>query len=165
MATSPATPVIYSIKFLVFNSFTADFFAPKNGKCCKNQPVICSLHIFFVFSLFQHLLSNKHSLFSWKQSTKFTWLKYYQIRQFYFITLHISFFFSGTASITSKFCSFLAFFTRYWETSNSLQVFEMDQLSGSNVKNCIFSWAEIISNTFYNNSSSQFKLEHLEYWT
>ena len=52
MATSPATPVIYSIKFLVFNSFTADFFAPKNGKCCKNQPVICSVHIFLSFHFF-----------------------------------------------------------------------------------------------------------------
>ena len=106
MATSPATPVIYSIKFLVFNSFTADFFAPKNGKCCKNQPVICSLHIFFVFSLFQHLLSNKHSLFSWKQSTKFTWLKYYQICQFYFITLHISFFFQVQLVSLRNFAAF-----------------------------------------------------------
>ena len=48
---------------------------------------------FFVFSLFQHLFSNKHSLFSWKQSTKFTLLKFFQMCQFYFITLHISFFF------------------------------------------------------------------------
>ena len=52
MATSPANPVIYSIKSLVFNSFTTDFFAPKNGKCCKNQPVICSVHIFLSFHFF-----------------------------------------------------------------------------------------------------------------
>ena len=30
--TSPAAPVIYSIKFLVFNFLGIDFFAPNNGQ-------------------------------------------------------------------------------------------------------------------------------------
>ena len=38
VTTSPATPVIYSIKFLVFNFL--DFLAPNIGHRCENQPVL-----------------------------------------------------------------------------------------------------------------------------
>ena len=54
-----------------------------------------------------------------------------------------SVFFSGSASIPLKFLSFLAFFTRYSETSISLQVFEIDQFSGAKVK--IFTFFELSS--------------------
>lgn len=40
LTTSPATPVIYSIKFLILNFLSVDFLAPKTGYCCENQPVL-----------------------------------------------------------------------------------------------------------------------------
>ena len=117
MATSPATPVIYSIKFLVFNSFTADFFAPKNGKCCKNQPVICSVHIFLSFHFFSIYFQTNtvffpgNNLLNSPDSNIFRSVNFISS-----LCIFPFFFFSGTASITSKFCSFLAFFTKYHQT-------------------------------------------------
>ena len=40
LAISPETPVIYSIKFLVFNLLGATFHVLKSGYCCENQPVL-----------------------------------------------------------------------------------------------------------------------------
>ena len=40
VTASPATPVIYSVKFLVFNFLGNDFLTLNIGHCCKNQPVL-----------------------------------------------------------------------------------------------------------------------------
>ena len=40
MAASPATLVIYSLKFLVFNFLGIDFLASSSGHHCENQPVL-----------------------------------------------------------------------------------------------------------------------------
>ena len=40
LAISPETPLIYSIKFLVFTFLGAKFHARKSGYCCENQPVL-----------------------------------------------------------------------------------------------------------------------------
>ena len=40
LAISPETPVIYSIKFLVFNFLGAMFHVLESGYCCENQPVL-----------------------------------------------------------------------------------------------------------------------------
>ena len=40
MTTSPATPLIYSIKFLVSNFLVAGFLAPKSSHFRENQHVL-----------------------------------------------------------------------------------------------------------------------------
>ena len=86
------------------------FLHQKKGHGHKNQLVICSVHIFFVFSLFHHLFLYTLSLFSpgnilinssdsnIYRSFNFTW----SLSTF-------PFFFSGTAGISSEFFNFLTF--------------------------------------------------------
>ena len=40
LAISPETPLIYLIKFLVFNFLGAKFHVLKSGYCCEDQPVL-----------------------------------------------------------------------------------------------------------------------------
>ena len=40
VTASPTTPVIYSLKFFVFNSMGIDFLKFSSGHCFENQPVL-----------------------------------------------------------------------------------------------------------------------------
>ena len=42
VTTHPTTPVIYSLKFLVFNFLDIHFLASSSSHCCENQPVLGS---------------------------------------------------------------------------------------------------------------------------